>query len=662
MGFYSLQYPLVAIKNKEGVKVLFSKTFTVISLCLIFSLYGCERDLNKTQLAETLGSTDEFQTGAEEFDRSIHPGKTLYENNCAACHQGAVPKAPHFQWLEMMSPTAIFNSMQTGVMRAQAANLSVDEKRLLTEFMTRQTLNEGTDFSLKEPNFCNNRELSRAEPIYEVNWGHDTKRYSPQNVSGLTKADVKKLELKWSFAFPNALRARSQPTISMGAVFVGSQDGRVYAFDLETGCTKWVFSASAEVRTGIVLSAPTDRSSEEGPPLAFFGDLLGRAYAVNALTGELVWSIKTDDHPSTTLTGTPAYHQGVLLIPISSLEVVPAADPNYSCCSFRGSLLAVNGKTGKTKWRHYAIPEKPKIIGKTRLGTDIIAPSGAPIWTSPTIDPKRNLIYVGTGENYSSPAEGNSDAILAIDIETGTRAWTKQTTSGDAWNVACMMADNPNCPSEDGPDYDHGSSILLVSDEDNEDILLAGLKNGEVLGLDPDNEGETIWKTKVGRGSIQGGVHFGMAASDSQVFVPINDMNNTRNGDYLDPVQAKPGLHSLRVNDGSVVWNHVQENVCEPNKEFCDPGISAPVTAVKGAVFAGHLDGFVRAYDEENGELLWSFDTKPERQAVNGVRGKGGGMSGAGPFVADKHVVVNSGYGLYYHEPGNLLLVFSSEN
>ena len=101
--------------------MLFSKTFSITSLCLIFALYGCERDSDKSQVAETLGSTDEFQTGAEEFNRSIHPGKTLYENNCAACHQGEVPKAPHFQWLEMMSPTAIFNSMQTGVMRAQAA-------------------------------------------------------------------------------------------------------------------------------------------------------------------------------------------------------------------------------------------------------------------------------------------------------------------------------------------------------------------------------------------------------------------------------------------------------------------------------------------------------------------------------------------------------------
>ena len=642
--------------------MLFPKPFYVTSLCLILALCGCERDLAKPQLAETLGSTDDFQTGAEEFDRSAHPGRSLYENNCAACHEGDVPKAPHFQWLEMMSPASIYSSMQTGVMRAQAANLSLNEKKLLTEFMTRQTLKESADFALREPNFCENRQLSVAEQIYQVNWGHDTKRYSPQNVSGLTKDDIKELKLKWSFAFPNALRARSQPTISMGAVFVGSQDGRVYAFDLETGCTKWVFSASAEVRTGIVLSTPSEQGSEEKPPLAFFGDLLGRAYAVNALNGELVWSIKADDHPSTTLTGTPAYYQGVLFVPISSLEVVPAADPDYRCCSFRGSLLAVDSQTGATIWRHYAIPDKPMVTGKTSLGTDVVAPSGAPIWTSPTIDPKRNLVYVGTGENYSSPAEENSDAVLAINIETGARAWTKQTTSGDAWNVACMMADNPNCPSENGPDYDHGSSILLVSSVDKKDVLLAGLKNGEVLGLDPDDEGKTVWKTKVGRGSIQGGVHFGMAASDTQVFVPINDMNNTRNGDYLDPAEAKPGLHSLRVNDGSVIWSHIQDNVCAANEEFCDPGISAPVTAAKGAVFAGHLDGFVRAYDDENGELLWSFDTKPERQAVNGIEGKGGGMSGAGPFVAERHVVVNSGYGLYYHDPGNLLLVFSAED
>jgi polyvinyl alcohol dehydrogenase (cytochrome) len=245
-------------------------------------------------------------------------------------------------------------------------------------------------------------------------------------------------------------------------------------------------------------------------------------------------------------------------------------------------------------------------------------------------------------------------------MATGARVWTRQSTSGDAWNVACMMANNPNCPPENGPDFDHGSSILIVELDPDKDILLAGHKNGTVYALDPDNKAEVLWATDVGRGSIQGGIHFGMSAADTQLYVPINDMNNTRNGDYLDPEQARPGIHSIDANTGKLLWSNVQSNVCYDEDEFCDPGISSPVTSIPGAVFAGHLDGFVRAYASGNGELLWEFDTRPERVGINGVTGYGGSMSGAGPAIVDGHVVINSGYGLYNHEPGNLLMVFAA--
>lgn len=608
---------------------------------------------------ETLTSTDDMQTGAGDFDREGHPGKNLYEKSCDGCHNGTVPKAPHFSWLEMMSPVAIHQSLTEGVMKVQAAALNETEKRQITEYLTRQDLSDSQSLVMKPPPMCREDVNEFSGSIPAVNWGHDTNRYSPSTVAGLAAEDVPELALKWAFAFPGAFRARSQPTIAMNSVFVGSQDGTVYALDLETGCARWTFAAGAEIRTGIVLSVTDEPVSLDNPPLAYFGDIVARFYAVNAFTGELVWSLKADDHPSATLTGTPAFYEGSLYIPVSSLEVIPAADPAYACCTFRGSLLSVNAVTGALQWRHYTIPETPRPVSKTSIGTPVLAPSGAPTWSSPTIDRKRNRIYIGTGENYSSPAEGNSDAILAIDLTSGERVWTRQSTSGDAWNVACMMADNPNCPPEDGPDFDHGSSILLLDLGDGRDTLVAGHKNGTVFGLDPDNQGEVRWSTRLGRGSIQGGVHFGMAAAGSQVYVPINDMNNTRNGDKLDPEKARPGMHSVNGKTGEVLWQHIQENVCEPDAQFCDPGISAPATAIPGAVFAGHLDGFVRAYRQQDGALLWEYDTRPQIEGVNGVMGHGGGMSGAGPAIVDGHVVINSGYGLYYHEPGNLLMVFA---
>tara|TARA_B100000795_G_scaffold66421_1_gene45481 strand:+ start:133 stop:2037 length:1905 start_codon:yes stop_codon:yes gene_type:complete len=610
---------------------------------------------------ELLASTDDMQTGAADFDRSTHPGKGLYEENCSGCHNGTVSRAPHFSWLEMMNASAVYQAMNDGVMSVQAEALTDEDKILVTEYLTRTKLQGGAALTAIEPPMCtdSDSDFDFSSPAQAVNWGHDTNRYSPSTVAGLTGPEIPNLELKWSFVFPDAFRARSQPTIAMGTVFVGSQDGRVYALDLETGCARWTFSASAEVRTGVVLSLSETPISKDNPPLAYFGDIIARLYAVNALTGELVWSLKADEHPSATLTATPAFYEGKLFVPVSSLEVIPAADPEYECCTFRGSVLAVDGTNGSVQWRHYTIPEEPSETSRTSIGTRVLSPSGAPVWSSPTVDRKRGLIYVGTGENYSSPTDGNSDAVVAIDMATGTRVWTRQSTSGDAWNVACMMADNPNCPPEDGPDFDHGSSILLVELERNKDILLAGHKNGTVYALDPDNKAQVVWATDVGRGSIQGGVHFGMSAADTRLYVPINDMNNTRNGDYLDPEQARPGMHSIDANTGKLLWSNVQSNVCFEEDEFCDPGISSAVTSIPGAVFAGHLDGFVRAYASESGKLLWEFDTRPERIGVNGITGHGGSMSGAGPAIVDGHVVINSGYGLYNHEPGNLLMVFA---
>ena len=621
----------------------------LLACSLIFCLSACS--LQREQ-PETMGSTDEMQTGAADFDRASHPGNALYQQHCDICHNGTVPKAPAFNWIEMLPAAAILKSLEEGSMLSQGSRLTAAERVDIAEYLARQRLGEET-VAVPEPRRCaSDRALTRGT-VAGVNWGHDTNRFSAASVAGLTKEDIGRLELKWSFAFPGAFRARSQPAIGHKAVFFGSQDGTVYAMDLASGCMHWRFQGSAEVRTGIVLSGESD-----GEPLAFFGDILARLYAVNAMTGELVWQLKVDEHPNATLTGTPAYHDGALLVPVSSLEVIPAADPAYSCCTFRGSLVAIDGQTGTLNWRHYTISEEPKQVGVSPVGTPILSPSGAPTWSSPTVDRDRGLVYIGTGENYSSPAEGNSDAILAINLQDGSRVWTRQSTAGDAWNVACMMADNPNCPEEDGPDFDHGSSILLVQHDDGSELLLAGHKNGTVYALDPDNEGSLLWSRKVGRGSIQGGVHWGMAWGESVLYVPINDMNNTRNGDYLDPALARPGVHAIDTRTGEILWSHIQKNVCRADKEFCDPGVSAPITAMPGAVFAGHLDGFIRAYDKNTGRKLWEFDSRPSILASNGVRGQGGSISGAGPAIADGHVVINSGYGLYNHEAGNLLLTF----
>jgi polyvinyl alcohol dehydrogenase (cytochrome) len=485
-------------------------------------------------------------------------------------------------------------------------------------------------------------------PPAAVGWGHDNSRFTPASVAGLGAAEVPRLKLKWAFAYPASVRARSQPAIGWGAIFVGSQDGTVYAFDLDTGCARWTFRSSAEVRTAIIADAATKR--------LYFGDVLARAYALDAMTGKLIWRRKVDDHPNATITGSPTLGGGQLFVPVSSLEVTAAANPKYSCCTFRGAVVALDARSGAPHWKAYTVLDRPRPQGKTSVGTHVMGPSGAPVWNSPTYDGADHRLYFGSGENYSSPADGNSDAVLAVDTRTGKRLWTTQLTAGDAWNVGCMMG-NENCPKENGPDLDVAASPILVPLPGGRRMLVAGQKAGAAYGLDPDT-GKIAWRTPLGHGGTQGGVHFGMASEGTRIYVPINDMADTHDGRIYDPKKSGAGIHAVDAATGRVLWRDFALDDCGGRK-FCDPGVSSAPTAIPGVVFAGHLSGALRAYDGATGKVLWQVDTTAPMKTLTGVTAHGGSMSGPGPAVAAGHLVVNSGYGLYYHMPGNVLMVFT---
>ena len=323
---------------------------------------GRKKCHSKADAAQTrVQNTDEFvaRDGAV-IDATTHPGNALFMENCGTCHNGRVPKAPAQVWLEMMAPDAILASMTDGIMTAQAAHLNSDEKTKITEFLTRTSL---ADYQPPAPPAgcpTSRQNFSGPAPA-RVGWGHETSRYIPADIAGLSTDDVASLELKWAFAFPSAVRARSQPAIGWNTVFVGSQDGTVYAFDLETGCAKWTTRVSAEVRTGIVADPDTKR--------LYFGDFLGRAYAVDAMTGQEIWRTKVDNHPNATITGTPTLGGGRLFVPVSSLEVTSAADPSYACCTFRGALAALDPASGEILWKTHTIPEAPSEYGETSAGT-----------------------------------------------------------------------------------------------------------------------------------------------------------------------------------------------------------------------------------------------------------------------------------------------------
>lgn len=606
---------------------------------------SAEQESTATTVQQVPSTDDLLSKTGDAIDIANHPGKALFESNCLVCHDGRVPKAPAAIWLEMMSPDALINVMKDGIMSAQASNLSTDEQLQVAEYITRTSLQDYVPPT--PPAQCSADRMGfDGNPPAKVNWGHDNSRFIPADLAGISQDEVSDLKLKWAFAYPAALRARSQPAIGWNTIFVGSHDGTVYAFDLETGCVKWSFRAPAEVRTGIVINPDTNR--------LYFGDVHGRVYSMNAKTGDLIWQVKVDDHANATVTGTPTLGVGQLFVPISALEVMSAADPAYACCTFIGSVAALNLETGEINWKARTVVQDPKEFGKTSVGTQILGPSGAPVWNSPAYDAKRNRLYFGSGENYSSPADENSDAIFAVDAATGERVWQRQFTANDAWNVGCVMG-NENCPEENGPDYDFAASPIIISVKGKSNMLVVGQKSGDAYGLNIET-GEILWNQRLGRGGTSGGVHFGMASDHETLFVPINDMDGTGGGDIS---LYGAGLHAVDAVTGEIKWRNIADNDCG-DKPNCDPGISSAVTAIPGVVFAGHLDGRFRAYAAESGEVIWAYDTTQPVETVTGITASGGSMSGPGPAVADGHVVLNSGYGLYGHMPGNLLLVFET--
>ncbi len=627
----------------------------LFSLCarltaLLIALSACSPESETPSMASSAPPAEESTT---------HPGEVVYFANCANCHEGGAYKAPHRSFLGMMAPDAILDSLN-GTMAVQAAKLSDNEKQAVSEYLAGSSLaSTVTEYA---PPACEQTDIDMRQPPSQKGWGIDlsNRRFQAADSGGLSVKQAENLALKWAFAYPNAIQARSQPTTAGGTVFVGSQNGTVYALDAKSGCVRWTFRASAEVRTPIVIS-DWQASDEDPQARAYFGDILARAYALDARTGELIWIKKVDDHPNATITGAPVLAENRLYVPVSSLEVMLAIDPSYACCTFRGALVALEAATGTLVWKTHTITQEPTHVGRTSADTSILAPSGAPIWNSPTVDLKRRQLYSGTGENFSSPANDSSDAIIAFDMDDGEIKWIAQATQGDAWNVGCLSdyAPNPaNCPEENGPDFDFASPPILVKLDDRREILVAGQKSGDAMAIDPDS-GEFIWRSKVGRGGVQGGVHFGMAAEGQRVYVPINDMTYpedvTRYQFTQDP---RPGLFALDAKTGKEIWANEANNTCPEDNIFCDPGISAAITAIPGAVIAGHLDGKLRIYSAHDGKVVWQFDTLREFATISGETAQGGSMSGGGPAVSNGMLYINSGYGIYMHMPGNVLLAF----
>ncbi|MEP1470143.1 MAG: PQQ-binding-like beta-propeller repeat protein [Halieaceae bacterium] len=581
--------------------------------------------------------------------RESLPGRAHYEKACAVCHNGNVAKAPHRDMVGLLTVDAILNIIENGIMKEQASSFTAKERIELAEYLSGEELGQVRHTIPSCPKTIAYKESAATSGS---NWGIQpaNTRTISASAGGISSENVSSLKPKWTLAMPGASRMRSQPLLAGGLIFLGSHSGIVHALDQDTGCEVWSFQASGEVRTGIVL----DDSGKA--PLLYFGDVLANVYGVDARSGELVWRMRADDHPNATITGTPTPYKGAVFVPVSSLEVSLAANPQYECCTFRGSVVALDGQTGALNWKTYTIPDEPRVTGKNPIGTNIIGPSGAVVWNSPSIDSKNNQLFIGTGENMSSPASLTSDAMIAMDLTTGKINWVFQATENDVWNAACDTDFPENCPVENGPDFDFGGATIVVETTRHGRLVIAGQKSGFVHAIKP-KSGELVWQTRVGRGGIQGGIHFGIAASGETLLVPISDMGDGRS--Y--PTPDKPGMNALDANSGEILWTTLHEDNCG-ERAGCDPGISQVVTVIGDLVIGGAMDGAIRAYSIEDGKVVWEMDvTTAPHPSITGDVALGGSFGGAaGPIAFDGKLFISAGYGIYNHMPGNLFMVLEA--
>jgi len=446
-----------------------------------------------------------------------------------------------------------------------------------------------------------------------------------------------------------------------GRVFVPSANRTIYSLDVETGCEYWSFQAEAPVRTAVTI-AKIQSGKERWA--AFFGDQRGNAYALDASTGELLWKTHVDDQSHARIVGAPVYYEGRLYVPLTDGEEGPSANPKYECCSGRGALIALDASTGRVVWETFTIAEQARSTGKNATGVQTFGPSGASIWSAPTIDAEHHLIYAGTGDNFSDPSTKTSDAVLAFDMKDGHIVWSKQLTEDDVFNMGCIEGLKHGCrPGETiGPDFDIGASPILVKLANGKRVLLVSQKQGFVHALDPDRKGEILWRMQVGHGSALGGIQWGSASDGKNMYAALSDIGflyvGTPPKRILDP-KAGGGLFALDIATGAKVWEAAPP-VCgeRPN---CSPAQSAAISAIPGAVFSGSADGHIRAYASADGKVIWEFDTTREFTTVNGVTAKGGSMDGPGPVIAGELLLVPSGYAAWGGLPGNVLLAFTPE-
>ena len=584
-------------------------------------------------------------------------GRALFEKTCASCHAaGGDSRAPSLNTLRTRTSASIVAALTDGLMREQGRALSPAERRAVADYLAGATVPAAAtpprDVRCTESRpwsgTVNGRDWNGTGPDVT------NARFQPAERAGLSVGTVPRLRLKWAFGFPNATASGSQPTVVGGRLFVGSQSGAVYALDAATGCIYWTFNAQAQIRPAVVIGARRV-SGGRTEPTAYFGDMKGVAYAVDARSGDLLWARRLDDHPQARIVAAPTVYQDRVYFPIASLEETLTMSLQYECCRFRGSVVALDSSTGDVVWRTYTIAEEPTLRGRNGAGTPIWGPAGAGVWASPTVDAKRGLLYVATGNQYSDPPQPTANSVLALDLQTGAMKWARQVLPNDVWVLGCRPEDyggvkaGATCPARIGPDFDLATPPMLTTLASGRDVIVIGQKSGDGWALDPASQGKILWRyTATETLTTNGGIMWATGTDGEFAYFGLTSPDHPQPG----------GLHAVRLDTGRREWfTPPAPPTCAAGPN-CNAGQATPLAIVPGVVFSGSNDGGMRAFSTRDGRLVWEFDTNREFHTVNGVPAKGGGIGAQGPTIVDGMLYFNSGGGSFAARPGNVLLAF----
>jgi polyvinyl alcohol dehydrogenase (cytochrome) len=593
-----------------------------------------------------------------------HPGAEIYRQSCAACHDSPEEtRAPPFAALQQLDTRSLMGALRPGgSMEAQGKTLTRPQLFELVDFLANsgpQSTEWLTSMMCDEDDRAVDLEQAKGMTTFGVDiTGH---RWLTAERAGLTSTDLTNLELAWAIGFPKTNQLRTSPVIIGDTMFYApAPTGNMLAFDIgaKTPCVKWAF----DVGTGVRSSPSYGKIG--GRDALVFSDRRGTVHAVDAKLGTEIWSQFAPHSEAARVTGAPVVYGEKVIVNISASGVARAMDPNYECCAEHGAVTALDANTGEKLWTYHTMPDANYTGEESRTGVKLRGPSGAPIWSTPTIDPKRNLVIVTTGENTSLPATDTSDAVLALDIDTGKLVWGFQALANDVWNMSCRTPwenSGPNCPPPTKSvlkDFDFGAGAILTQTKDGKDIVLAGQKSGDVWGIDPDN-GELIWNTRFGEGTALGGIHWGIAIDGERVFAAIYDP--TRPGASN---KAEPGMNAVDITTGEVAWRYPIEPDCSPSRAERYPGcagrhgLSAAPLVVDRSVLAGGADGRFYVFDSVTGKLQFQYDTLADFETINGVEGQGGSIDSHSIFAGAGLVFVGSGYGSFGQPGGNVLLAF----